>query len=121
MNKRKINLNEPAVIRQEKTKRKFQLYEDRKGEYPIENVVFDEIIEVGSTVEKIFYLKNISENPIDKIEVKIEDPDANVVIDKDILQSGEIAEVKVYWSPSEDRRHGLNAPIKIRGRVLYPP
>ena len=116
----KINPNEPAFIKQEKTQRKFQFYEDEKGQYPIENLSFDEIVEVGSTVEKTFYMKNITENPIDKIEASIDDPDVRIIIDKDMLYSGELTKVKIIWSPNENRRKGLNAPIKIKGRVLYP-
>jgi len=115
----KPNLREPAEIRAEKKKPKLMLFLDKECKIPLDTVGFDDIVEVGTTATKKVYLKNISEQIIDQIQVEIDDPEANVKLSTDSLTAGEVAELTVYWNPSPDRLSGLNAPIKVKGRVIY--
>ena len=115
----KPNLREPAEIRAEKKKPKLMLFLDKECKIPLDTVGFDDIVEVGTTATKKVYLKNISEQIIDQIQVEINDPEANVKLSTDSLTAGEVAELTVYWNPSPHRLSGLNAPIKVKGRVIY--
>lgn len=114
-----MSLRENVEIRAEKMKPKFQFFLDEKCKVAVDSLGIDEIVDVGDTAERVYYLKNISGHTVDKINVEIEDPDARVELEKNSLRDGEVSKAVLRWTPDSDRLTGLAGKVRIMGRVLY--
>ena len=104
---------------------KLQWFYDSKCTKPIktlENVGFSkDIIEAGETTEIIYYLKNVTEDKIDKIKITVDDDEVKVIQELDSLKPAEFMAVHFTFSPSETREEALQTVIRLLFRVIKEP
>ncbi len=74
--------------------------------------------EFGSEVTKSFILKNDGKWLMEKIAVRIDDPDVKVQVKSDVLEPNESTVVEVTFKPSLSRDEPLASRILIDGMEI---
>jgi len=84
-------------------------------------LTFGETVDAGKSVEKTFYLKNITEDEIDQIRITVEDPEVDILAESKSLLPNQSMAVAFTWSPKITRETALQSIIHVRMRVIKKP
>jgi len=95
-----------------------EIYDDKELKKKVETLDLGEI-EVGTTVKKIYYIKNTTGGTITRLEFKIDSPYIKVVRAPKLLKPDEVGELELEIKPPLDIRKGLNTKVEISFRVIY--
>lgn len=85
------------------------------------SIGFDDVVEAGEKVEKVFYIKNITRDEIDKIKITVEDSEVKVLQESNSLLPNQSMAIHFVFHPSETREDALQSVVDIRLRVIKKP
>jgi len=88
----------------------------------LENIGFSkDIINAGEETEVVYYIKNITQDKIDRIKISVDDEDVKVVQESNVLEPSQSMSVHFTFSAPESREEPLQAIIRVHYRVIKVP
>lgn len=99
-----------------KSEQKLRPYKDPQCSNPLTRITFDEPITVGETAEKVIYVKNVSPEELDHIEIETDNPEIKIEQSSNALSQGESMSIKIIATPSKLKVLTVN--LKCRARAI---
>ena len=87
-----------------------------KAKEPLNFDEYDDYVYEGDKVSQTFYLKNISKLWLDDIQIKANDEDVSIMLERNVLAPNQSMAVNIEWSPHEGRKNDLSTEIVVSSK-----
>lgn len=88
----------------------------------LENIGFSrDIIDAGEKTEVVYYIKNVTQDKIDRIKITVDDGDVKVLQESNVLEPNQSMAVHLTFFAPETREEPLQTIIRVHHRVIKVP